>query len=136
MKMTSATAVTPGRQSAPSGLLARALNSGNLDRAAACFARDACLITPDATAVHGRERIRPVLAQMVACQMQIRVESSAWLDGGEVVLARERWTVRSGERSDSGFDQTLDSLLALRRIEGAWKLVIAAPWGWGKHSAF
>lgn len=70
MKLDSASIVPRGTTGAcPS--FTQALSRGDLDSAAACFARDGCLITPDATAV-----------------------------------------------------------LVLRWIEGAWKLVIAAPWGW------
>jgi len=32
-----------------------------VDAAAHCFANDACLVTPDATAVRGRDEIRPIL---------------------------------------------------------------------------
>lgn len=65
---------SPGPQSATNSCLAfaRALSAGDLDEAAAGFARDGCLVTADATAIHGRERIRPVLAQMVLRSTQIR----------------------------------------------------------------
>ncbi len=110
----------------------QALSLGDLDAATACFARDGCLITPDATAVHGRERIRPLLAQLVARRTEIRVEFSNLVGGGEVVLANERWRVRSGGGEAPQIEQTLDPTLVLRRIEGEWKLAIVAPWGWSR----
>ena len=111
----------------------QALGRGDLDSAAGCFARKGCLITPDATAVHGREQIRPLLAQMISRRMLIRVELSSAIGARDVVLARERWKIRTGDRSDSPLEQTLDPILVLRQIEGVWKLAIAALWGWRGH---
>lgn len=110
----------------------RALSTGDLEGATACFARDACLITPDATVVHGRERIRALLAQLVARRTEIKVELSTVIGGGDVILASERWRVRSGAGGEAPrVEQVLDSTLVLRQVEGEWKLAIAAPWGWG-----
>ena len=106
----------------------RALSAGDLDGATACFARDGCLITPDATAVHGRDRIRPLLAQLVARRTEIKVELSNVVDAGDVVLLQERWRVRSGAAEGPRIEQVLEPTLILRRIEAEWKLAIAAPW--------
>ena len=131
MKIPSANAETPR---AVRGRLpfVQALNGGDLDAATACFARDGCLITPDATAVHSREHIRPLLAQLVARRTEIEVEFSNLVGAGEVVLASERWRVRSGVEGAPQIEQTLDPTLVLRRIEGEWKLAIAAPWSRGR----
>jgi len=109
----------------------RALSTGDLDAATACFARDGCLITPDATAVHGRERIRPLLAQLIAAHTEIRVDLSNVLTAAGVVLACERWTVRSEGADGDRVERTLEPTLVLREVEGEWKLAIVAPWGWG-----
>jgi ketosteroid isomerase-like protein len=122
-----ATPRTPGG-ACPS--FARALNGGDLNAAAACFARDGCLVTPDATAVHGRDGVRSVLAQMVTRQTKILVEESNAIRAGEVAFVRERWRIRAGEPEGASIEQILSAVLILRRIEGAWKLAIAAPWGW------
>lgn len=117
----------------PSGAcpsFAQALNGGDLEAAAACFARDGCLITPDATAIHGRDSVRAVLAQMVVRRTQILVEESSAIRAGQVILARERWRVRAGELEGRPIEQTSSAILILRWIEGNWKLTIAAPWGW------
>jgi len=111
---------------------AQALNAGDLDGAASCFARDGCLITPDATAIHGREQIRGVLAQMVRRRTEIRVELSSSVSAGEVLLIHQRWRIRTGERPHQHFEQVADAVLVLRRIEEEWKLSIAAPWGYGR----
>jgi ketosteroid isomerase-like protein len=106
------------------------LSSGNLDGAAACFARDACLLTPDSTAIHNRQHIRPVLAQLIARNTQIEVELSNFLVAGDVAFARERWLVRADGAGGSCFEQAPHPTMVLRRIEGQWKLAIAALWGW------
>jgi ketosteroid isomerase-like protein len=133
MKLESATAklLRPARGGPP---FAAAINAGNLDAATACFARDGCLITPDATAIHGRERIRPLLSQLLARQTEIEVELSSRLGAADVVLVQERWRVRSGGDAAGPIEQLLTPTLVLRRIEDAWKLAIAAPWGWGRAS--
>jgi ketosteroid isomerase-like protein len=132
MNMASASpqVVSPGRSCL---FFARALSAGDLDLAAAYFARDACLITPDATAIHGRERIRGVLAQMVLRRTEIRVDLSTTVGTGDVILVHQRWRLRSGEREGERFEQTLHPILVLKLIEGTWKLAIAAPWGWGQQ---
>jgi ketosteroid isomerase-like protein len=109
-----------------------ALNRGDLQSAIACFARNGCLITPDATAVHGREQIRPLLAQMVISRTEIRVESATAIGAGETILAQERWRVRAGQPEPARVERSLDATLVLGLIEGEWKLTIVAPWGWGR----
>jgi ketosteroid isomerase-like protein len=111
---------------------AQALSSGDLDAATACFARDGCLVTPDATAIYGRGRIREVLAQMISRRTEIRVELSSSIGLGEVVLLHQRWQIRSSDRSGERLEQTSDAILVVRQIEEAWKLSIAAPWGYGR----
>lgn len=108
----------------------RAVSVGDLDAAAECFARDGCLITPDATAIHGRESIRRVLAQMIVRHTQIEVELSTAVGAGEVVLIHQRWRIRSGEQAGGRLEQVADAIMILRRVEGTWKLSIAAPWGY------
>jgi ketosteroid isomerase-like protein len=123
------------RPSTPAGAcpsFTGALNRGDLQSAIACFARDACLITPDATAIHGRDRIRPLLGQMVIRQTEITVESSSTIGAGEVILAQERWRVRAGQPEPARVEQSLDATLVLGLVEAEWKLTIVAPWGWGQ----
>lgn len=130
MKLRSATIAPRGAPGVcPS--FALALNRGDIDSAASCFARNGCLITPDATAINGRESIRVVLAQMVARRTLVLVEASNSIEGGGAILARERWRIRAGEHDGTPLEQTFGAVLVLRQVEGAWKLAIAAPWGWG-----
>jgi len=108
------------------------VSAGDLEGAASCFARDGCLITPDTTAIHGREEIRGVLAQMVRGRTEIQVELSSAVSAGEVLLIHQRWRIRAGEEAWQRFERTSDAILVLRRIESEWKLSIAAPWGYGR----
>jgi uncharacterized protein (TIGR02246 family) len=106
-----------------------ALNAGELEAATSFFSRDACLITPGATAIHGREEIRSLLAQMIARNSRIEIAFSTVLRAGEVALLRQRWTIRSEGAEGARYDQNLNPTLVLRQIEGVWKLAIAMPWG-------
>jgi ketosteroid isomerase-like protein len=130
MNMGSATAEAPQLVRA-SLSFARALDLGDVEAATACFARNGCLVTPDATAVHGRDRIRPLLAQLIARRTEIEVELSSVVGAGDVVLAHERWRVHSGGPEGQRVEQILSPTLVLRQIEGEWKLAIAAPWARG-----
>jgi uncharacterized protein (TIGR02246 family) len=112
----------------------RALGAGQLEVATACFTRDGCLVTPDATAVRGRESIRDVLAQLIARHTQVAVESSTVLATADVALAHERWTIRSDGAEGASFVQRSAPTLVLRRVEGDWKLAIAAPWSEGERA--
>lgn len=110
--------------------LPKLIGSGNLDAATGCFARDACLLTPDATAIHDREHIRPLLAQLISRRVRIEVEQSNVLVAGDVAYVRELWHV-STQAGDSRYEHSCDPSLVLKRIEGSWKISIATLWGWG-----
>jgi ketosteroid isomerase-like protein len=107
-----------------------ALGGRELGRAVNCFGREGCLITPDQTAIHGRERIRPVLSQMIERRTSIVVEESFVLSAGDVALASERWTIRCDGSGGERFAVTSTPRLVLRRRGTEWKLEIAALWGW------
>ncbi len=108
---------------------AAALGGGDLDAATGCFARDGCLITPDSTAVRGRSSIRPVLAQLILVRTEIAIELSSVLTVAEAALIRGRLTIRSDSGDGARFEWTTSPILVVNRIEGEWKLGIAAPWG-------
>lgn len=109
---------------------AEALGNRELERATRCFAADGCLLTADRTAIYGRERIRPLLAQMIARRTVIAIEASTVLSAGEVALATERWAISCDGVGGERFTIASRPLLVLRRLGTEWKLEIAAPWGW------
>jgi ketosteroid isomerase-like protein len=108
--------------------LANAVGHGDLDGAARCFAKDACLITPDATAVRGRDEIKPILHQLIVVGSQIEIQESSIVLAGEVALGSERWLVTSAGSEGSPFTRTLTPTIVLRQIEDVWKLAVAMPW--------
>ena len=107
------------------------LSAGDLDGAGACLTRDACLLTPDATAVHGREAVRRVLAQLIAADVRIEVECGRVLVAGDTALSRERWNVTSNSVDGTRVTGHLRPTLTLQRIEGTWKVAVLVLWGWG-----
>jgi ketosteroid isomerase-like protein len=109
--------------------LAEALEGGDLDVAASFFAREACFLTPDATAIRGREDIRPILAQLIASRVQIRIEVQSTLVAGDMAIATERWTMHTKGTGAEPFVQTSGATVLLRHLERTWKLMIVAPWG-------
>ena len=123
--------IPPSSAKRTSPALAAALSVGDLEAASACFAGDACLITPDATTIRGRDHIRAILFQLIAMRPTVQVEQRGMLIAGDVALGTETWTIRLNGLELTPFAQTSDSTAVLRRIEGAWKLQISAPWGWG-----
>jgi ketosteroid isomerase-like protein len=121
---------TPAKTQIACLSLPRLLSVGNLNAATACFALKACLLTPDATAIHSRQHIRPVLAQLIARRVRIEVAHEDLIVAGDVAFARQRWLVNTTGVGESRFEQTLNPAFVLRQIEGRWKLSIAALWGW------
>lgn len=107
---------------------AASISRGDLDAAAHCFAKDACLVTPDATAVRGRDEIRPILHQLIVLESRIEVQESSILTAGEVALGTERWLVTSPGSEGSPFTRALSPMLVLRQLEDVWKLAVALPW--------
>lgn len=110
--------------------LARLLSAGDLDAATRCFARDSCLLTPDATAIHDRRHIRPVLAQLISRRTRIEVAHSNAIVASGVAFAREGWLLSAQGAAGGRFEQSCAPALVLREVEGSWKIAIAAIWGW------
>jgi ketosteroid isomerase-like protein len=112
-------------------LFVEVLTDGNIRAAAACFARDACLVTQDATVIRGRDHIRPLLSQLIDRGIQITLEFSNTLIADGVALAQESWKIHVERAEGPVFEQIWMPTLVLRQIEREWKLAIVAPWGWG-----
>jgi ketosteroid isomerase-like protein len=108
---------------------ADSISRGDLDSAASCFAKDACLLTPDSTVIRGREEIRPILRQLIASGSRIEVQESSVVLAGEVALGSERWVVTSAGSDGEPFSRTLTPTMVMRQVEGSWKLAVAMPWG-------
>ncbi|HYH53464.1 MAG TPA: DUF4440 domain-containing protein [Solirubrobacterales bacterium] len=108
---------------------ADSISRGDLNAATNCFTKDACLLTPDATAIRGREEIKPILHQLIVSGSRIEVQESSIIRAGEVALGTERWAVTSTGSEGAPFTRTLSPTLVMRELEGVWKLAVAMPWG-------
>jgi ketosteroid isomerase-like protein len=108
--------------------LAASISRGDLDAAASCFTKDACLLTPDATAVRGREEIKPILHQLILVDSRIEVQETTIVLAGEVALGSERWLVTSAGSEGEPFTRSLTPTIVLRQVEDVWKLAVAMPW--------
>lgn len=109
-----------------------ALRGGDRPAAARHLARDACFVTPDAAVIRGRPDIASMLGQLTATGIELDAEPlGEALVAGNTALSLERWTVRSRAEEGEHLVRTFPSRSILVRIEGAWKFLILAPWGWG-----
>lgn len=114
-----------------SSVFAAAINRADLDGATNCFTRDACLLTPDSTAVQGRDRIRLILRQLIDREVKIEICASSLLLAGELALGAEHWRIHATDAHGTLYGQDSQPILVTRYVEGAWKLAIATPWGLG-----
>ena len=96
----------------------QSISRGDLEAAASCFAKDACLITPDATAVRGRAEIRPILHQLIVAGSRIEVQESSIVLAGEVALGSERWLVTSAGSEGEPFTRALTPTMVMRQTRG------------------
>jgi uncharacterized protein (TIGR02246 family) len=123
-----ATILAPETPEEVTRAFAGSLTRGDLEGAANCFVKDACLVTPDSTTVRGREDIRRILHQLIASGSRIEVQESRMLLAGEIALATERWLITTPGSEGESFTRSLTPTIVLRRLEGVWKLAVAMPW--------
>ena len=109
-------------------LFIASLSAGDVRSATACFTREACLITPDGTAIHGRSEIAGILDQLRARRTEISVEQLVVREAGDVALAGGRLKIRSDGPEGARIEQSCDPSAALHRVEGVWKIAILDPW--------
>jgi len=95
------------------------------------LARDGCLLTGDGTVISGREGIRSVLRQLIAMGVAAEVEPETLVIAGDTALAKETWTTRFVRSNGADYSRVVATSAVVRHPEGARKLHIAAPWGWG-----
>jgi uncharacterized protein (TIGR02246 family) len=122
-------AADPARPDVALTSFTAALSSGDLHGAVACFTREGCLITPDGTAVHGRDDIAGVLAQLIASRTEIVIERVVVRRAGDVALASGHVTMRSDGPEKTRFTQACDPMMVIHRVDETWKLAVIAPWG-------
>jgi uncharacterized protein (TIGR02246 family) len=109
--------------------LTAAICARDLQAASACFCRDACLLTPDATAVRGRGSIRALLRQMTAADTRVELEVSSTVCAEDLALVRGTWRTVLPDAAGRPFTRETAATVALRRTDqDDWKLQIFAPW--------
>jgi uncharacterized protein (TIGR02246 family) len=105
-----------------------ALNEEDLEAATRCFARDACFLTPDATAIRGRDSVRSFLAQLIASEHRFEADLGTTVIAGDVALSHDRLKTVTAATTGVPFEQHSLSTAVLARLEGNWRLRILAPW--------
>lgn len=105
-----------------------ALNREDLEAATACFARDVCLLTPDATAIRGRDSIRSFLAQLIDAGQRLRADLGTAVIAGDVALCHNRLKTVTAASTGAPFEQHSLATAVLSRPEGDWRVQILAPW--------
>ena len=106
-----------------------AIAEGNARAAAGCFASEACLITPDATAIRGMEEIAAVLAQLTAGGTRIQIEITALQRAGKVACGQGHSRVVGRDARMEPFEQHFPASFVLVEGEGTWRIQILCPWG-------
>lgn len=99
------------------------------EAAGACLSTEGCLLTPDGTEVHGKARMREVLAQLMAIHARVRIEMGRVLTVGAVAVASQEWTLRSKGPPREPFERSYAALLVLGQEKEGWRVMVAAPWG-------
>lgn len=107
----------------------RALARGDVEKLSSQLCRDACFLTQDATAIHGRARVGALLGQLVNANLRVLSERCHAIPMGDFALVCARWEMRLSTHAGP-LSQTTDATLALARRESRWKLLLIAPWGW------
>lgn len=90
--------------------------------------RDVCFLTQDATAIHGREQVTPLIAQLIAAGVDVRSLAQYSLQIDSFVLVSAQWRLSFRAREEP-LVQTTEPTLVLTEREGRWKLLLMAPWG-------
>lgn len=110
-----------------------ALAAPDLQRALACFTRDARLITADRTTVAGRPDIAPVLAQLIDFEAELDFGQPAIITASDTALATGACSMRTKGPDVFWLTQRSEMTTVLRLTEGDWRLTIFSPWQ-GDHS--
>lgn len=124
---------TPAAPSGPEhtvGLLAEAINRGDLDAAAALYEPGAVLVAEPGKVANGREEILGALREFIALRPTLSTTASRVIRSGDLALYLGRWGL-VGVGPDAGMvSMGGDSSDVLRRqADGRWLIAIDDPWG-------
>lgn len=114
---------------------AAAIGRRDVEGALAMWSEDAAILTPDGTALCGRDQIRRALLALIDNGARVRVEIERLHRAGDVALATGSLTL-SGEGAAGAFEQRGESTVVyVRGADGQWRIAIDAPWGLPRRSA-
>jgi ketosteroid isomerase-like protein len=112
------------------GAFARVLLGGDASAAAAYFSPSAQLLTPDGTALSGRDSIAELLRQLTSASDQLlEIKTGRTLHVDRVALCTQYWARRSRRGGAGSFETASTARLVLAQSERRWQILIAAPWG-------
>jgi ketosteroid isomerase-like protein len=112
------------------GAFARVLLGGDARAAASYFAPSAQLLTPDGTALSGRDSIAELLGQLTSASNQLlEIKTGRTLHVDQVALCTQYWALRSRRGAAVAFKTASTARLVLAQAERRWQILIAAPWG-------
>lgn len=109
---------------------AAALGDHDARAAAACFATEGVLITPDGTAVAGPGSIHEVLVQLTAQRPKLEFEQARVVQVGAVALCTQRW--RHCRRGPGGVVGRFEATFMVGSAGAGreqWQLLAASLWG-------
>lgn len=95
---------------------------------ASYFSDSGILVTPDGTGVSGRRRIREVLEQVTASDLDLRIATGKVLVANDLALCQQIWSRSSRSAPIEEFCLTSKASLVLARPGSQWKIQMATPW--------
>lgn len=110
------------------GAFAAALLAERPLEAAAYFAPNGHLLTPDGTEVRGHQAISLVLTQLTESEHELSIRNGRSVAVDDVALTTQHWLRRSPASSGEEFESLTKARLVLKR-SSRWQILIAAPWG-------
>ncbi|MBN9524275.1 nuclear transport factor 2 family protein [bacterium] len=117
-----------------SGEFAERVNAGNLDGAVALYAPDAHFLPPEGgEPLVGRDRIRPVLAGLIAARTRFRGRVVRAVVVGDVAVLYTDFEGTKVEASGETVGVRSRAVEVLRRrSDGGWQLIVGDPNGRGQ----
>jgi ketosteroid isomerase-like protein len=100
-------------------------------RAAACFAKDGRLLTPDGTEMTGRLAIAEVFRQLEGTSLRLTLEPGRITSSGPLALSVHRLVLSSAAKGVEPFERAFACCLTLRDDGTRWWIQLAAPWSLG-----
>jgi uncharacterized protein (TIGR02246 family) len=109
-------------------LFERHLNDGDLEAVVALYDPDARFVAPSGEVLVGRERIRPVLAGLIATGTRLQSRVVRAVTAGDVALLCTDFEGTTLDPKGKRIDVRHHAIEVLRRQpDGTWKLVVGDP---------